>query len=126
MAELTLKPVLTTISKIVQDQLRRQAPDDQDEPGSPLKDSVVVRAVETEDGVELRLGYLTYGRFLDSGTRRLFKTDPEARFNPRPGKGKGGIKPRYWTNLGKATTAKIAKIIKTELTKQIRQSFKTK
>ena len=123
MAELTLKPVLTTISKIVQDQLRRQAP--VGETGQ-LQRSVKVKAVETEDGVELRTGYLTYGRFLDSGTRRFFKPDPEARFNPRPGKGKGGIKPRYWTNLGKATTAKIAKIIKTELTKQIRQSFKTK
>ena len=109
---------------IMQDQLRKQAPDNPDESGSPLRNSVTVKAVETKDGIQMRVGYLTYGRFLDSGTGRYRKPNPDAPFNPKPGKGRGGIKPRYWTNLGKATTAKIAKIIKTELTTQIRKSFK--
>lgn len=120
MAELTLKPVLTMISRIMQDELRRQVPVDT----GKLQKSITVRAIETDDGIQMVTGYLTYGRFLDSGTGRYRKPNPNARWNPKPGKGRMGIKPRYWTNLNKATTAKIAKIIQRELAKQIRQSFK--
>jgi hypothetical protein len=122
MAELTLKPVLNTISKIMQDQLRRQAP----VATGALQKSVTVRAVESKDGVQMVTGYLNYGVFTDSGTGRYRKPNPNATWNPRPGKGKGGIKPRYWTNLNKAVTIKIARIIEKEMAKQIQQSFRKK
>ena len=125
MAELTLKPVLNVIGKIIQDQLRRQAPVAEIK-GGALRSSVAVRVVETPDGIEVIQGFLLYGRFLDSGTGRYRKPNPRAPFNAKPGKGKGGIKPRYWTNLGKATTAKIAKIITAEERKQIIAAIKTK
>ena len=120
--ELTLKPVLPTIAKLMQDQLRRQAP----VATGKLQKSVVVKAKESKDGVQLVTGYLTYGIFTDSGTGRFRKPNPEAKWNPNPGKGKGGIKPRYWTNLDKAITIRIAQIIEKELAKQIIQSFKSK
>ncbi len=126
MADLTLKPVLPMIARIIETQLRKQAP----VKTGTLRSSVAVRTKESPDGFAIVIGYLEYGRFLDSGTGRYRKPNPKAPFNPRPGKGRGGIKPRYWTNLGQAgsvpITARIAKMIKTELTKQIRQSFKTK
>jgi hypothetical protein len=121
--ELTLKPILPTIAKLMQDQLRRQAPDGP-ESGDPLRKSVVVRAKESKDGVQMVTGYLTYGIFTDSGTGRYKKPNPNATFNPKPGKGKGGIKPRYWTNLDKALKMRIARIIEKELAKQIQQSFR--
>ena len=118
--ELSLKPVLPTIAKIMQDQLRRQAP----VATGTLQQSVVVRAVENADGVQLITGYLNYGVFTDSGTGRYRRPNPEARWNPKPGKGKGGIKPRYWTNLDNAVNIRIARIIEREIAKQIRQSFR--
>ena len=120
--ELTLKPVLPTIAKLMQDQLRRQAP----VATGKLQKSVVVKAKETKDGVQLVTGYLTYGIFTDSGTKRFHKPNNEAKWNPTPGKGKGGIKPRYWTNLDNAVTIRIARIIEKEMAKQIQESFRKK
>ena len=120
--ELTLKPVLPIISKIMQDQLRRQAP----VATGALQKSVTVRAVETKDGVQFIKGFLNYGVFTDSGTGRYRRPNPNAKFNPRPGKGKGGIKPRYWTNLDNAITIRIAEIIEREMDKQIQESFRKK
>lgn len=118
--ELSLKPVLPTIAKLMQDQLRRQAP----VATGQLQKSVVVRAKESPDGVQLVTGFLTYGIFTDSGTGRYNRPNPNARFNPKPGKGKGGIKPRYWTNLDNAVTIRIARIIEREIAKQIRNTFR--
>lgn len=120
--ELSLKPVLPTIAKIMQDQLRKQAP----VATGRLQKSVVVKAKESKDGVQLVTGYLTYGIFTDSGTGRYNRPNPEAPWNPKPGKGKGGIKPRYWTNLDDAITIRIARIIEKELARQIKKSFKGK
>lgn len=120
--ELSLKPVLPTIAKIMQDQLRKQAPVATER----LRKSVVVKAKESKDGVQLVTGYLTYGIFTDSGTGRYNRPNPEAPWNPKPGKGKGGIKPRYWTNLDDAITIRIARIIEKELARQIKKSFKGK
>jgi hypothetical protein len=120
--ELTLRPILATIGKLMQTQLRRQAPVDT----GLLQKSVTVKAVETKDGIQMVTGYLTYGIFTDSGTKRYYKPNPKAPWNARPGKGKDGIKPRYWTNLDKATTIRISQMIEKELARQIRQSFKSK
>ena len=118
--ELTLKPILPTIAKLMQDQLRKQAP----VATGALQRSVVVKAKESPDGVQMVTGYLTYGIFTDSGTGKFRKPNPNAIFNPNPGKGKGGIKPRYWTNLDNAVTIRIARIIEREIAKQIQQSFR--
>lgn len=118
--ELSLKPVLPTIAKLMQDQLRRQAP----VATGRLQQSVVVRARESEDGVQMVTGYLNYGVFTDSGTGRYRRPNNDARWNPKPGKGQGGIKPRYWTNLDNAVTIRIARIIEREIAKQIRNTFR--
>ena len=124
MAEINLTKVYRSIEVLAKNKLKEQAPDGP-EPGSPLRNSVTVKVVETEDGFKLVLGYLSYGRFIDLGTERYFKGErPDAKFNPTPGKGKGGIKPRYWTNLGKTTEKLIATLLAKEIAKQIKQSFK--
>jgi hypothetical protein len=104
----------------MQDKLRRQAP----VATGRLQQSVVVRAVETSDGVQMVTGYLSYGVFTDSGTGRYRRPNPEARWNPNPGKGQGGIKPRYWTNLDNSVAIRIARIIEREIAKQIRNTFR--
>ena len=119
MAELNLTSAYRRIEVLVKNKLREQVP--VGETGN-LQGSITVKVVENEDGFSLVSGYLTYGRFLDLGTKRYYKGEkPSARWNPRPGKGKGGIKPRYWTNLGKPTEKIIANILAKEIAKQVRQ-----
>ena len=118
MAELNLTKVYRRIEVLVKNKLKEQAPDGP-EPGAPLRNSITVKVVETPDGFRLIEGYLTYGRFIDLGTERYYKGEnPDARWNPNPGKGKGGIKPRYWTNLGKPTTKLITDLLAKEIAKQ--------
>lgn len=118
----SLAKILPTISKLVQAELKNQAPVKTGE----LRKSVQVRAVETQDGFAIRSGYLTYGIFLDSGTKRYHRPNPNARWNPAPGKGEGGIKPRYWTNLSPEVTLRISKMVAQETTRQIREELKRK
>jgi hypothetical protein len=116
MAELNLTKVYRRIEVLVRNKLREQVP--VGETGK-LQRSITVKVVETPDGFNLVTGYLTYGRFVDLGTKRYYKGEnPDARWNPNPGKGKGGIKPRYWTNLGKPTTKLISDLLAKEIAKQ--------
>ena len=119
MAELNLTSAYRRIEVLVKNKLREQVP--VGETGK-LQSSITVKVVENEDGFSLVSGYLTYGRFLDLGTKNYYKGErPDARWNPKPGKGKGGIKPRYWTNLGKPTQKIIADLIAKEIAKQAKQ-----
>ena len=121
MAELNLTKVYRRIEVLVKNKLREQSPDGP-EPGAPLRNSITVKVVETRDGFGFVEGYLTYGRFLDLGTEGYFKGErPDAKWNPNPGKGKRGIKPRYWTNLGKPTQRMIADLLAKEIAIQAKQ-----
>jgi hypothetical protein len=121
MAEINLTKVYKSIEVLIKNRLKEQAPDGP-EPGAPLRNSITVKVQETNDGFAFVTGYLSYGRFIDLGTERYFKGEkPDAKWNPRPGKGKGGIRPRYWTNLGKATEKMIADLVAKEIAKQAQQ-----
>lgn len=118
----SLKKILPAISKLIQTELKAQVP----VATGKLKRSIKVQAVETPDGFSIKEGFLTYGIFTDSGTKRYHKPNPKARWNPNPGKGKGGIKPRYWTNLSPEVTTRISKLITAETARQIREELKIK
>ena len=121
MAELSLTKVYRRIEILVKNRLKFQAP--VGETGD-LKKSITVKVEETNEGIRFIEGYLTYGIFLKSGTGRYLKPNPKAEWNPRPGKGKGGIKPRYWTNLDKATTTMISQLLKKDVKIQIQTQLK--
>lgn len=121
MAELSLTGVYRRIEILVKNRLKLQVPVGETE---KLKKSITVRVEETSGGIKLIEGYLTYGIFLKSGTGRYFKPNPKAGWNPNPGKGKGGIKPRYWTNLDKATTTMISQLLKKDVKIQIQTQLK--
>jgi hypothetical protein len=121
MAELSLTKVYKRIETLVKNRLKLQVPVGETE---KLKKSITVRVEETSGGIKLIEGYLTYGIFLKSGTGRYFKPNPKAGWNPNPGKGKGGIKPRYWTNLDKATTTMISQLLKKDVKIQIQTQLK--
>jgi hypothetical protein len=114
--DFTLKAIIPTVSKLVQAELKNQVPVDT----GALRKSIRVQAVESANGFEIKSGYLTYGIFVDSGTKRYHKPNPKASWNPNPGRGIGGIKPRYWTNLSPEVTLRISKLIAKETAKQIK------
>jgi len=121
MAELSLTKVYKRIEILIKNRLRFQVP--VGETGN-LKKSITVRVEETSGGIKFIEGYLTYGIFTNSGTGRYWKPNPKAGWNPKPGKGKGGIKPRYWTNLDKATTTMISQLLKKDVKIQIQTQLK--
>lgn len=121
-----LKPAMKLMERVIQAALRYQAPDGS-EPGDPLKKSVKVRAVETPDGITFIPTFLKYGTYLNEGTGRYKVKDTTGRpWNPNPGKGKMGIKPRFWLNTQEKTKQVVNQILAREVAKQIKKEFRTK
>ena len=106
--QINIDNVLKNIATLIKNRLQFQAPVDT----GKLKRSIRVQAFNSKDGVQFRSDYVTYGVFTDLGTGKYYRGEqPNRKWNPRPGKGKGGIKPRYWTNLDRATTFQAARLI---------------
>jgi hypothetical protein len=110
-------------ARLMETKLRSQAP----VKTGALRDSVKVVPRFTEKSVLLDVVSLDYGKYTDLGTGP-YKTPPSKRrsWNKTPGKGKGGIKPRFWTSLTRSFRIQqinsffneaIKKIIKRQFTK---------
>jgi hypothetical protein len=118
--EININQALEMGARVLESRLRFQAPVDT----GALKKSVKVNASLTADGFRYEVNYLKYGTFTDLGTGRYFRgEEPKARWKANPGKGKGGIKPRYWTNLPVSWYTRINRIIEKELAKQMRMAL---
>lgn len=108
-------------ARVYQTRLRLQAP----VRTGKLKKSIEVVPQLTSDGIRFRETFEQYGIFTDSGTGRYYKPNKNARWNPRPGKGRGGIKPRYWTNISdRITRDRIKQIFRDDLAKQIKEQLR--
>lgn len=94
-----LRRVGALAARLVENQLRNQAP----VKTGKLRSSVAVVPKYFGERVRLDLIFLQYGRFQDLGTGQ-YRVPPARRrkWNPNPGRGKGGIKPRFWTTLSDA------------------------
>ncbi len=120
---LDLRPTMKLIERIIRTALRAQAP----VKTGALQKSVEVRAVLSDNGVKFTPTFKKYGIYLNQGTGRYKVRDTTGRpFNPNPGKGTMGIKPRFWLNLQAATMQAVNKILYKEIAKQIRQEFRTR
>ena len=123
--DLNLTRVIKQMEKLIADRLRSQAPvADKSERGKPkgkLKRSIKVKGYLAPDGLQFKIGFETYGIFLDEGTGVYDKgRSPDKPWNPNPGPGKGGIKPRYWTHLPKQDSIRFKMLI----TEEVRQQAK--
>ena len=100
-------------ARIIENELRAQAPSD------AIAKGFVVLPVYTqvsEDEIDVDFEYFLeeevfYGYFLNTGTLDELAPSDEAPWNPTPGKGQGGIKPRYWMNLPEEVQFRIDMII---------------
>lgn len=115
-----IKKAAFMAARVFESALKAQSPVDT----GALEKSIKVTPIFTDDSVKFRSSYLTYGKFLDLGTGP-YKTPASSRraWNPKPGKGTGGIKPRFWTSIKQGTRDSINKMISDAFMKVIRTTL---
>lgn len=97
--------------------------------------SVDWRIVDTPDGEQVifsvNLGRAPYGVFTNQGTGKYYDRNPDRKkWNPKPGEGTDGIKPRYWMNLPESIKKmaqkefSTSKEIRMEIAKWVRAELK--
>ena len=64
----------------------------------------------TGDRINFNVEYLGYGKFTDLGTGP-YRTRERRTWNPRPGRGRGGIKPRFWLTFNRQVFDAVRKRI---------------
>jgi hypothetical protein len=119
------KKKISTIARIYQDGIVRQAPSPE------IGSGTTVYPVFKDNSVSLEVvldSKVFYGVFLDTGTGKYYKPNiVRGEWNPNPGEGDDGIIPRYWMTLAQATAQRIntmlSDIILEDLQKQAIEQF---
>jgi hypothetical protein len=123
--DLDLTRVIKQMEKLIQDRLRSQAPvaekSSKGNPKGKLRRSIKVKGFLSPDGLQFKIGFETYGVFLDEGTGPYYKgPSPDKQWTKDPGPGKGGIKPRYWTHVAKQDALRFKTLIANEVRQQVK------
>ena len=111
--------VLAKVARIIQTRIERQVP----VRSGRLRDSISVKVVDNA----IQIGYEKYGVYTNYGTGRYYKggygdaLDPGKYKSYR--KGKGGIRPQYWSSMSDADYEKITAMIELETDKQIQRAL---
>lgn len=119
-----IQSILNRAAITYQNRLKFQAPVDT----GKLKASVKVQAFVGGDwdSVRFEMQYRRYGRYVDLGTGPYYKGENDrAKWNKNPRKGKGGIRPRYWTNIDQAEQQRIIQILYPAIAKKIAEYWGT-
>lgn len=104
-----LRAPLTRAASLITINIKNQTPVDT----GKLKRSMKTKIEETSDGyrfVIVSREFVKYGTFVDMGTTP-YRKPTRGRYNQSPGKGKGGIIPRYFTTINSATIRRVKKIM---------------
>jgi len=103
-------------ARVVQNELMAQAPSDKIAKGLTVVPIIEGQGDDTSISYEILLDEnVIYGVFLDSGTLEEYDPNDEAEWDPNPGKGEGGIKPRYWISIPEEAQVRIDMIIEAAL-----------
>jgi hypothetical protein len=109
-----LQKIANMAARIMQNLLRRQAP----KKTGALRSSITVTGRATADGISFTTDYMRYGIYTNKGTGPYY-TERIGEWNPKPGKGKGGIKPRFWTAIDTMTRSQVAKLLREGVKRQV-------
>jgi hypothetical protein len=110
-----------SIARLLEAELNKQ---------KPFSKTVRVRAIVKSNAIDFVYSYPVYGKFLDLGTER-YRVDEAQRgaFSRSPGKGIGGIKPRFWMTINESTKVRIAMMLETFMVNlinnELKKAFKT-
>lgn len=129
--DLELSAPLNMAARLIEANLRRQVPvgkGTKKKKGGALKRSIKVKANYTGKSVQFRYSYNSYGVFVDKGTGpyAVRGKGRSGQWNPNPGKGTDGIKPRFWTSLESSTKIRVKKIISKVIGQYIKTQFNKK
>jgi hypothetical protein len=103
-------------ARIIENELRAQAPSDKISKGVSVVPAYSGGETDLTINFDIYLEEnVIYGIFLDGGTLEQYDPNPDAKWNPDPGVGKGGIEPRYWTNIPEEAQLRIDMIIEAAL-----------
>ena len=111
-------------ARVIMNELQAQAPSAKIGEGIVVLPTFTGYGSETEVDFEIFLADdVFYGKFLDSGTLDQYDPNPDAEWRPNPGKGEGGILPRYWTNLSEEIQDRVNMIIEDALSQAKEQEL---
>ena len=122
--DLELSAQVNVAARLIQANLVRQVPVDT----GALKRSIKVKGTYTGKSIQFRYDYLAYGKFVDKGTGP-YGVSGKGRtgtWNPNPGKGTGGIRPRFWTSLESSIKIRVKSIISKVIGQYIKTQFNKK
>lgn len=113
--EIDVNEAINMAVRLTRDNLIRQVP----VKTGALRDSIQVSGGVKKNQLTINSDYLFYGKFVDQGTGP-YATKKRLTWRPRPGRGRKGIRPRYWTTLEKSTRLEIKRIFERVIAQQIR------
>ena len=120
-----IKMAMDKASRIIVLALRQQAPVAKEgRDRGDLRNSIKVTPIFTSTenfGFEITAN--EYGLFLDGGTGR-YKTKDRKEWNPNPGKGDDGIKPRFWLSVPPRVWKKVNALLSSAIKKYLQRKFK--
>jgi hypothetical protein len=98
-----------TAAALIEQELKAQSP------SRKIGSGLFVTPSVSAEGVEFSVTFadgVRYGIFLDRGTGRYRAPETEVgRWNPNPGKGTGGIIPRFFTVISDSTQERVAQVL---------------
>ena len=119
-----IKRAMAEAARIIETLLKSQAGKMK---ASSLAASIEVVPREKANRVTFTVDSIYYGKYLDMGTMDE-RANRRGAFDPNPGVGVGGIKPRFWTTINAATRIRIKKImeqaVKTVIRRQLSKAAK--
>jgi hypothetical protein len=120
-----LKMAMDKASRIIAANLKSQAPVSKDgRSRGELKNSVkVIPRFSSTSNFGFDIQADSYGIYLDMGTGR-YRANERKPWNPKPGKGKDGIKPRFWLTISPKTWERVNNLMTAAIKKYLESKFK--
>ena len=120
-----LKPAFDKASRIILAELKQQAPVAKDGKNKgELKSSIKIKPYFTSTsnlGFEITAD--EYGTYLDMGTGK-YRAKERGDYDKNPGKGKGGIRPRFWLTPSEGTKIRVSTMIGEAVMQYLKRALK--
>lgn len=107
-----VQKIYENAARSIENELRNQAP------SSRIAGGTTVVVVYEGDNVEFKTVLaedVEYGWYLDKGTGKEASKGEPGNWNPNPGRGDDGIKPRFWTSLSDTFVERIDMMVEEAL-----------
>lgn len=119
-----MKPAFDKASRIILSELKQQAPVAKDGKNKgDLKRSIkIVPYYRTTTDMGFEITGDEYGTYLDMGTG-THRAKERGKYEKNPGKGKGGIKPRFWLTVSDGTKLRVAAILSEAAKQYLKRAF---